>query len=210
MIAKSIPFQANNNEVKVEENGTNGIGWFNFSYRLQNSDNKNAYECSNNSATTTVADPQPTSCTCNESVPIHNSIGQPLEESSVTTYVTIPLPTSSMCIASAPIRKSPDQLLEGSSVTMSVTDPLPSSSTRIASVPVDNSTDQSLAESSSSLWAMIAVAIILLITLFVTIIIAICIVRNKFMKLKKTKEGNVHDCDGEHKCSVLVHVLSYC
>ena len=130
MIVKSIPFLVSNDEVKVEENGTNGIGWFNFSYRVQNSYNKNAYDCSINSVTTTVIDPLPTSCTCKVF--------------------------------------------------------------------------------SSSLWAMIALAIMLLITLLVTIIISICIVRNISMKLKETKERNACDCDGEHTCPVLVHLLSYC
>ena len=177
MIVKSIPFLVNNAEVKVEENGANGIGWFNFSYRVQNSDSKNAYECSIDLVTTSVTDPLPTSCTCDESVPLHNSTNQPLEESSATTSVTNPLPTSSTCIAS---------------------------------VPVDNSTDQPLAVSSSSLWALIAVAIMLLLTLFITIIIAICIVKNMSMKLKETKERNARGSDGEHTRPVLVHVLKYC
>ena len=136
VILKRIPLLVNNDEVKIEENGTNGIGWFYFSYRVQNSDSKNACECSIiNSVTTTVANPLPTSYTCNESV------------------------------------------------------------------PVDNSTDQPLAVSCSSLWALIAVAIMLLVTLFVTIIIAICIFRNMSKKLKETKERNVPDRDGEHTCT---------
>ena len=93
MIVKSIPFLVNNDEVEVEGIGTNGIGWFNFSYRVQNSDSKSTYECSINSVTTYVTDPLPTSCTCNESVSVNNSTDQPLEES---TFVTNPLPTSSI------------------------------------------------------------------------------------------------------------------
>ena len=68
VIVKSISFFVNNDDVKVEENGTNGIGWFNFSYRVQNSDNQNAHKCSINSVTTTVTDP----------LPIDNSTGQPI------------------------------------------------------------------------------------------------------------------------------------
>ena len=73
VIVKSIPFLVSNDEVKVEENGTNGIGWFNISYRVQNSDSKNTYECSIDSVTTTFIDPLPTSCPCNASVPIYYS-----------------------------------------------------------------------------------------------------------------------------------------
>ena len=156
LIMKSIPLQVNNDEVKVEENGTNGIGWFNFSYRVQNSGNKNTHECSIDPVATTVMNPLPTSCTSNESVSIRNSTNQLLDESSVTT--------------------------------------------------VDNSTDQPLAVSPSSLWALIAVAIMLLLTLLVTIIIAICIVRNMSMKLKETKERNASDVDDEHT----VNLLRYC
>ena len=134
MIVKSIPFLVNNDDVKVEENGTNGIGWFDFSYRVQNSDSKNSYGCS-----------------------IH----------SVTTTVTSPLITSSTCSL------------------------------------VDNSTGQPLT-TSSSLWALIAVAIMLLLTLFVTIIIAICIVRSVSTKKKETKERSSRNCDGEH---TLIHLF---
>ena len=163
VIVKSYPFLANNDEVKVEGNGTNDIGWFNFSYYVQNSDSKNIYECSIDSVTTTVMDPFPTSCTYNVSFPVDKSIDQPLVESSIRTTIANPVPASST-----------------------------------ASVPLGNGTDQPLAVSSSSLWALIAVAIMLLITLFVTIIIATCIVRNLSMKLKEPKERNACDCDGEH------------
>ena len=154
VIVKSILFLLNNDEVKVEENGTNGIGWFNFSYRVQNSDNKNAYKFSINSVTTTVTNALPTSCTCNAYVPIDHD-------------------------------KSNDQSLVESSIATTVAYFLLASSTCIASVPVDNSTDQPLAVFSSSLWALIAVAIMLLLALLVTIVIAICIVRNMSMKLNE-------------------------
>ena len=68
VIVKSIPLLVNNDEVKVEENGTNGIGWFNFSYRVQKSDSKS---------------------TCNESVPFDNSTDQPLALSSSSLWALI-------------------------------------------------------------------------------------------------------------------------
>ena len=37
-IVKNIPFQANKNEVKIEEVGTNGIGLFDLTYQMQNLD----------------------------------------------------------------------------------------------------------------------------------------------------------------------------
>ena len=205
VIVKSIPFLVNNDEVNVEEIGTNGIGWFNFSYHLQNSDSNNSYECSINSVTTTVTSPLPTSCTYtyNESVPVHSSTDQPLGESSVTTSVTDPLSTSCTCNETVPVHSSTDQPLEESSVTTSVTDPLPTSSTCSTNILADNSTNQPLT-TSSSLWALIPVAIMLLLTLLVTIIIAICIVRNMSMKKKETKKRSSGDCDGEHTC---IHLL---
>ena len=171
VIEESIPFEEAKDKVNSVGIGANGIGWFNYSYRVQNLDTKNGHECSIDPVVTTDTNSLPTSCTCNECAPIHSSTKQPLEESSATTFVTNPLPTSSTCIAS---------------------------------VPADNSTDQPLAcvVSSSSLWALIAVVITLLIGLFFTIIIAICIVRNLSMKLKETKERNSHDSDGEHTCPV--------
>ena len=33
-IAKSIPFEETKNKVNVVQNGTIGIGWFNYSYRV--------------------------------------------------------------------------------------------------------------------------------------------------------------------------------
>ena len=110
VIVKSIPFLVNNDEVKVEENGTNGIGWFNFSYRVQNSDSKNTYKFSIDSVTTTVTNVLPTSCTCNANVPIDHdkSIDQPLVESSIVTTVANPLLASSTCNASVPIDNSTD------------------------------------------------------------------------------------------------------
>ena len=212
VIVKSIPFLVNNAEVKVEENGTNGIAWFNFIYRVQNSDSKNTFGCSIDSVTITVTNPLPiaTSCTWNTNVSIDKSIDQPLVKSSITATVTNPLPALSTCNASVPIHCSTDQPLGGSSVTTFVANPLPTSSTRIASVPVDNSTDQPLAVSSSSLWALIGVTITLLISLFVIIIIAMCIVKIMSVKRKETKERNARDHDGKHTCPILVHVLSYC
>ena len=150
VIVKSIPFHANNDEVKVEETGTNGIGWFNFSYRVQNFDSKNSYECSFDSVTTISV----------TSVSNDNNTDQPQGKSSDTI--------------------------------------LPISRTCIANFPVHNSTDLPQVESSSSLWTLIAVAIMLLLTLFVTIIIAIFIVRNMSVKLKETKERNARDSDGRH------------
>ena len=82
VIVKTIPMLVNNDKVKIEENGINSTGWFKFSYRVQNFDSKNTYECSINSVTTSATKPLPTSCTCNESVPNHNSTNQPLAESS--------------------------------------------------------------------------------------------------------------------------------
>ena len=38
VIVKSIPFLVNSDEVMVEEIGMNGIGGFNFFYRVQKSD----------------------------------------------------------------------------------------------------------------------------------------------------------------------------
>ena len=174
---KSIRFEETNNKVNVVENGTNGIGQFNYSYRIQHFDSKNySYECSINSVATTVTNPLPTSCTCNASVPNNDRTDQPLD---------------------------------GSSVTTSVTNPLHTSSTRITSVVDENSTDQPLAVSPSSLWTVIAVAIMLFLTLLVTIVIAICIVKNMSTKLNETKERNTCDSDGEHTCPVLVYVFLY-
>ena len=165
VINRSIHFEETKNKVNIVGIGTNGIGRFNFSYRVKNFDSKEPFECSIDSVTTTVTNPLPTSCICNANVPSDDRTDQPLEETSVTTSIANPLPTSSTCIAS---------------------------------VPVDNSTNQPLAVSSSSLWALIAVAIMLLLTLFVTIIIAICIVKNMSMKLKETKERNGSEPVGEH------------
>ena len=144
VIINSVPFEETENKINTVQFGTNGIGWFNYSYSVQNSDSKNAHQSSIDPVATTVS-----------------------------TSVTNPLPTSSTCIAS---------------------------------VPVDNSTDLPLAVSPSSLWALIAVAIMLLLTLLVTIIIAICVVKNMSMKLKETKERPANDSHGEHTRPVLVHI----
>ena len=113
-IVISIPFEDTQNEVNIEQNGANAIGWFNYSYRVQNFDNKMDYECSINPVVTTVI----TSCTCTESVPDHCSTNHPLEGSSVAASVTNPLPTSSICIESVPADSSTDQPLAASSSSL--------------------------------------------------------------------------------------------
>ena len=85
VIIRSIPFPENTDKAEIADVGRNGIGWFNFTYYMQNLDSM-----------TSLATPVPTmdsTCTCTTSVLIDNSSDQQQADSSSSPWAWIAVST---------------------------------------------------------------------------------------------------------------------